>query len=96
MTGAAELRVKESDRVATIVANLTAVGVVAEELADGFRVTGSDSTLEGQTVTDGDHRIAMAFGILGAASGNSIDVDDPDCVAVSYPGFWTELSRVRQ
>ena len=96
VTGAAELRVKESDRIATIVANLAAIGATAEELSDGFRVTGSDGPLQGQVRTDGDHRIAMAFGVLGAASRDQISVDDPDCVGVSFPGFWKELSRVRQ
>jgi len=96
VTGAAELRVKESDRIATIVANLAAVGATAEELSDGFRVTGSDGPLQGQVRTDADHRIAMAFGVLGAASRDQISVDDPDCVGVSFPSFWKELSRVRQ
>jgi 3-phosphoshikimate 1-carboxyvinyltransferase len=94
VTGAAELRVKESDRIATTVQNLRAVGVDAEELPDGFVVRGSDAPLSGRVVTDGDHRIAMAFGILGALPGNSIEVDDRDCVRVSYPDFWSDLARV--
>jgi len=44
--------------------------------------------------THGDHRLAMAFGILAAAHGNSIAIDDRDCVAVSYPEFWADLARV--
>jgi 3-phosphoshikimate 1-carboxyvinyltransferase len=44
-------------------------------------------------LTHGDHRLAMAFGVLGAATGDRIAVDDPDCVAVSYPGFWDDLAR---
>ena len=91
ITGAGELRVKESDRIATVVANLKAIGAVAEELPDGLRVTGSDRRLKGRIVTHGDHRIAMAFGILGAIPGNEIDIDDRGCVAVSYPAFWTDL-----
>jgi 3-phosphoshikimate 1-carboxyvinyltransferase len=94
--GAAELRVKESDRIATIVENLRALGADAEELPDGFRVVGSEQPLRGRVATKGDHRIAMAFGILGALSGNTITLDDPDCVSVSYPGFWTDLTRVQQ
>ena len=92
ISGAAELRVKESDRIATVVSNLRAIGVIAEELPDGLRVTGSDRRLAGRVVTHGDHRIAMAFGILGALPGNDIAVDDRDCVAVSYPAFWSHLS----
>jgi 3-phosphoshikimate 1-carboxyvinyltransferase len=92
--GAAELRVKESDRIATVVSNLRAVGASAEELSDGLVVTGSTAPLRGRVVTHGDHRIAMAFGVLGALPGNEIEIDDPACVAVSYPAFWDDLARV--
>jgi 3-phosphoshikimate 1-carboxyvinyltransferase len=92
VTGAAELRVKESDRIAATVAALRAVGADAEERPDGFVVVGSDRPLRGRVVTHGDHRLAMAFGILGALPANQIVVDDPDCVAVSYPGFWRDLA----
>jgi 3-phosphoshikimate 1-carboxyvinyltransferase len=94
--GASELRVKESDRIATIVRNLKNLGADAEELPDGFRVVGASKPLRGKVETRGDHRIAMAFGILGALSGNAIEVDDPDCVAVSYPNFWSDLASVLQ
>ena len=94
--GAAELRVKESDRIATLVGNLTRLGAIAEELPDGFRILGSRSRLRGRAETHGDHRIAMSFGILGALSGNQIEVDDPACAAVSYPEFWNDLRRVQQ
>lgn len=93
ITGAGELRVKESDRITAVVANLKAIGAEAEELPDGMRVRGTDAPLSGRVVTHGDHRLAMAFGILGAARGNSIEVDDPGCVAVSYPRFWSDLAR---
>ena len=94
VTGASELRVKESDRIATIVRNLRAIGVDAEELPDGFVVRGSDRPLTGPVATHGDHRIAMAFGVLGALDGNTITLDDPECVTVSYPDFWSDLARV--
>jgi 3-phosphoshikimate 1-carboxyvinyltransferase len=45
--------------------------------------------------TEGDHRIAMAFGVLGELEGNVIEIDDPDCVAVSYPDFWATLRSLR-
>ena len=92
--GAAELRVKESDRIATVVANLRTLGAEAGELPDGLRVTGSDRPLRGRVTTHGDHRLAMAFGILGAIPGNAITVDDPGCAIVSFPGFWTLLDRL--
>lgn len=93
VTGAGELRVKESDRIALVVRNLRAVGADADELPDGFVVRGNDRPLAGRIETEGDHRIAMAFGVLGAATGGAIEVDDRDCVAVSYPTFWTDLAN---
>jgi 3-phosphoshikimate 1-carboxyvinyltransferase len=94
VTGAEELRVKESDRIAVVVGNLRSLGADAEELPDGFVVRGTSPVLRGRVVTHGDHRMAMAFGILGALPGNEIEIDDPDCVAVSYPAFWSDLASV--
>lgn len=94
ISGAAELRVKESDRIATVVANLRAIGADASELPDGLRVIGSDRPLTGRVLTRGDHRIAMAFGTLATLPGNAIDIDDRDCVEVSYPSFWSDLASV--
>jgi len=95
VTGAGELRVKESDRIKAVVDNLRAVGADAEELPDGFVVRGSDRPYVGRVRTHADHRIAMAFGVLGATPGSTIAIDDPSCVAVSYPTFWDDLARVR-
>jgi 3-phosphoshikimate 1-carboxyvinyltransferase len=92
--GAAELRLKESDRIATVVKNLLAIGVDALEHPDGFTVTGSDRPLRGTVHTYGDHRIAMAFGVLGALPGNEITIDNADCVSVSYPDFWNDVRSV--
>jgi len=95
VTGAAELRVKESDRIRAIVENLRALGVDADELPDGFVVRGAGRRpLKGRVTTHADHRIAMAFGVLGAVPGSEIVVDDPACAAVSFPTFWEELARV--
>ncbi len=96
ITGAAELRVKESDRLATVVQNLRAIGAQAEERPDGLRISGAGARreLSGTIDPHGDHRIAMAFGVLSAASGNRIEIMNPECVAVSYPGFWEDLRRV--
>jgi 3-phosphoshikimate 1-carboxyvinyltransferase len=96
VTGAGELRVKESDRIRAVVSNLRAVGADAEELPDGFIVRGSDRPLRGNVVTHGDHRIAMAFGVLGARKGSEIVVDDPSCAKVSYPTFWDDLARLQR
>jgi 3-phosphoshikimate 1-carboxyvinyltransferase len=94
VTGAEELRVKESDRIAVVVGNLRMLGADADELPDGFVVRGTAPTLRGRVVTHGDHRMAMAFGILGALPGNEVEIDDRECVAVSYPDFWSHLSMV--
>jgi 3-phosphoshikimate 1-carboxyvinyltransferase len=94
VAGAGELRVKESDRIAAVVSNLRRLGGTIEELPDGFVVTGTRPRLRGTVTTYGDHRMAMAFGILAALPGNEIAIDDRDCVAVSYPGFWDDLRRV--
>jgi len=91
--GAEELRVKESDRIATVVANLRAVGVNADELPDGMCIEGSARPLRGSVQTHGDHRIAMAFGVLRALPNSEIDIDDTACVSVSYPGFWDDIAR---
>ncbi len=91
---AAELRVKESDRIRAVVDNLRRLGADAEERPDGMRIVGSATALRGHVQTHGDHRLAMAFGILGALPGNSITIDDPGCVNVSYPTFWRDLARV--
>ncbi len=92
--GASELRVKESDRIRSVVSNLKAVGADAEELPDGFRVTGEKRALSGTVRTEGDHRVAMAFGVLGSIPGNEIEIDDRECASISYPQFWSDLRRV--
>jgi 3-phosphoshikimate 1-carboxyvinyltransferase len=94
--GAGELRHKESDRIAVMVENLRAVGAEAEELPDGLTVVGSDRPLRGKVRTHGDHRIAMAFGVLGALPGNRISLDDAEAADVSFPGFWPLLRSVRE
>ncbi len=94
ISGASELRVKESDRIAVVVHNLRAIGADAEERPDGLVVRGGRGPLRGAVVTHGDHRIAMAFGVLGALPGNKITIDDRACVAVSYPGFWNDMEQM--
>ncbi|HXV18188.1 MAG TPA: 3-phosphoshikimate 1-carboxyvinyltransferase [Gemmatimonadaceae bacterium] len=93
--GASELRVKESDRISAIVGNLSALGAPVEERPDGFLVNGARKPLKGRVITRGDHRIAMAFGVLAQLPGNEIEIDDPGCVSVSYPRFWDDLKSLR-
>jgi 3-phosphoshikimate 1-carboxyvinyltransferase len=88
ITGASELRHKESDRIKVLAENLRAVGVKAEELSDGLEIEGGDHPLEGRVSSHNDHRIAMAFGVLGALEGNQIEIDGADVADVSFPNFW--------
>ncbi len=90
---AGELRVKESDRITALVTNLRTLGVEVEEFPDGLAVKGTDRPLRGAVRTFHDHRIAMAFGILGTLPGNHIDVEAPEVVEVSFPGFWALLAE---
>ncbi len=92
--GAADLRVKESDRISSTISNLRAIGIDAEELPDGLIVHGRRGSLAGKVESRGDHRIAMSFGILGQLEGNDIAIDDRDCVSVSYPRFWADLASM--
>jgi 3-phosphoshikimate 1-carboxyvinyltransferase len=94
ITGAGELRVKETDRIAALAQNLRAIGAEAEELEDGIVVRGSDRPLRGGIRAFHDHRIAMAFGVLGMRPENDIQVDDRAVVDVSFPGFWEMLDQL--
>lgn len=89
--GAAELRAKESDRIAVMVENLRAIGVEVEELDDGLIVSGSERALRGSVPTHHDHRIAMAFSVLAALPQHDIEVLDPSVADVSFPGFRASL-----
>ncbi|MEO6294467.1 MAG: 3-phosphoshikimate 1-carboxyvinyltransferase [Candidatus Limnocylindria bacterium] len=92
---AGELRVKETDRIAAVVAGLDAIGADVEELPDGWRVRRGKAR-SARITTHGDHRIAIAFAIAGVTGvASAVELDDPDCVAVSYPGFWADLADIR-
>ena len=90
--GAANLRLKESDRLGVTVRELLRLGGQAEVTPDGLRITGGVPLHGGQIDPDGDHRMAMAFAILGAFV-ERVEIGDPGCVAKSFPGFFTELDR---
>jgi 3-phosphoshikimate 1-carboxyvinyltransferase len=88
MRGLEELRVKESDRLAAIVAGLQANGVTVEETEDGMIVEGRGTVKGGGTVaTHMDHRIAMSFLVIGLASREPVTVDDVSMIATSFPEF---------
>jgi len=88
---AQELRVKESDRISTVVEGLRACGIEVHEYKDGYRVIGSE--LKNATIeSDGDHRIAMSFIIAGLRCG--MEVTDLDCINTSFPNFFELLRKI--
>jgi 3-phosphoshikimate 1-carboxyvinyltransferase len=91
---AAELRVKETDRLAALATNLRAMGVVVREFDDGMEIEGG-APLRGATLESfGDHRIAMAFSIAGLFARGETIIKDTECVATSYPGFASTLQDI--
>jgi 3-phosphoshikimate 1-carboxyvinyltransferase len=84
--GAAELRVKESDRIATMVAGLRALGIACEETADGATIHGG-RLQGGRVASQGDHRVAMAFAVAAQRADGEVRIDDVANVATSFPGF---------
>jgi 3-phosphoshikimate 1-carboxyvinyltransferase len=92
VSGAEELRLKESDRIAGVVEGLRGLGADIEATADGFVVRGDGSPLRGGTIhANGDHRMAMLGAVAGLASTDGVDVVGMDASAVSYPGFESDL-----
>jgi 3-phosphoshikimate 1-carboxyvinyltransferase len=95
--GAEELRVKETDRIQTVTTALRAIGVRVEENPDGFRVRGVPARPKGGRVdAAGDHRIAMVGAVAGVASREGVELQGPEAVAVSFPGFYDLLDLVTQ
>jgi 3-phosphoshikimate 1-carboxyvinyltransferase len=96
--GASELRVKESDRIAALVAGFRALGISAEERTDGFVIAGpaagSTRPSGGRADARGDHRMAMAFAIAALAAEQPSTIDGSDAVVISYPGFFETLGRL--
>jgi 3-phosphoshikimate 1-carboxyvinyltransferase len=92
--GARELRVKESDRLASIAENLRRMGAEVEELSDGLRVAGRRALHGAEIDSHSDHRIAMAFAVGGLVAQGTTLIRGSDCVDVSFPGFFDELARV--
>jgi 3-phosphoshikimate 1-carboxyvinyltransferase len=93
---AAELRVKESDRIAALAENLRRMGATVDERPDGLRVEGRRAgRLRGAEIEPrGDHRIAMAFAVAALGAEGATVIRDADCAAVSYPAFFQDLERV--
>ncbi len=93
VNNAQELRVKESDRISTVVRNLQRCGIDVEEKDDGYRITGGE--LKSATVDSyGDHRIAMSFIVAGLVCG--MEVTDVECIQTSFPNFFELLSQMTE
>jgi 3-phosphoshikimate 1-carboxyvinyltransferase len=92
--GAGELRVKESDRIATVVEGLRGLGAEIEAADDGFAVRGSGGLRGGVLDAGGDHRLALLGAVAGLASRDGVQVEGFDAAAVSYPGFAEDLTRL--
>lgn len=92
--GAAELRVKECDRIAATVTNLRALGADVEEFPDGFAITGGKPLSGTALLSYDDHRIAMAMGVAGLVSAGTTTVHGAGAASVSFPGFWQALRQL--
>jgi 3-phosphoshikimate 1-carboxyvinyltransferase len=93
VTGAAELRVKESDRIAALAEGLGAMGAAVRELPDGLVVEGGRPLTGAAVRSHGDHRIAMALSIAALGASGATQLDGAACVAVSFPGFYALIEQ---
>ncbi len=94
VTGAEELRAKESDRITALVNGLRAMGADADELPDGFHVRGGRKLLGGEVDACDDHRLAMAFAVAALGASDATVIHGADAVNVSYPGFFDVLTAL--
>jgi 3-phosphoshikimate 1-carboxyvinyltransferase len=94
ISDAAELRVKETDRLAAIASHLKAMGVPVVEKPDGLEITGGQPLKGARLDSLGDHRIAMAFAVAGLFAEGETVITGTDCVNTSYPGFYEVLRQV--
>lgn len=92
--GAKELRVKESDRIAAVAANLRRMKADVEEFPDGLRVAGKQRLVGAEIDSFGDHRIAMAFAVAGLVAEGQTVIHESECVDISFPGFFETLGSV--
>ena len=92
--GAAELRVKESDRIATVVDGLSGLGADIEATPDGFVVRGTGSLRGGRLRSHGDHRLALLGAVAGLASEEGVTVEGMEAADVSHPGFGEDVKAL--
>jgi 3-phosphoshikimate 1-carboxyvinyltransferase len=94
ITGAGELRVKESNRISAMVSQLGRLGVKIRELEDGIKIEGPNIIKGGEAESFGDHRIAMAMAICGLFSDGDVRIKGKEAVSISFPGFFELLSEI--
>ena len=92
---AAELRVKESDRITATADGLNALGATIREIDDGMVIEGGSRLRGGEVVSHGDHRIAMSMAVAGLVADGQTHIGDSDAADVSYPSFWETLESLR-
>lgn len=93
---AAELHFKESDRIEAVVSNLRKIGVSAVPTEDGMIIEGNGKVQGGTICSYDDHRIAMSFAIAALGSEEGIEIEQPDCIKISYPDFFHTLNQLLQ
>ncbi len=96
VSGAAELRVKETDRIHSMVTNLKAVGANIQELPDGCLIHGVERFKSGTIQSFGDHRTAMSLAIATLAMDGPLEIQDTACVSTSFPDFFTDFQKLKQ
>lgn len=94
ISGAEELRVKETDRLKAITLELTKLGARIEETADGLVIDGPQPLAAASCLTYDDHRMAMALAVAGMAA-HGVEIDEPGCVAISYPNFFQHVAQLQ-
>ncbi|MEK6775573.1 MAG: 3-phosphoshikimate 1-carboxyvinyltransferase [bacterium] len=96
ISGASELRFKETDRIRAMTVNLQIAGVEVEELEDGLVIHGQERLNQAECNSFGDHRVAMAMAVAGLRSGSGITILDTGCIRTSFPGFEEILKGVNR
>lgn len=94
ITGAGELRVKESDRISAMVGELRALGADVEELSDGMAINGAEDVRGGRCRSLGDHRVCMSLAVAATRAREETVVEGSECAAVSFPGFFETFSAL--
>jgi 3-phosphoshikimate 1-carboxyvinyltransferase len=91
---AAELRVKETDRIETVASNLRLLGARIDTTPDGFHLPGRQRLSGGVVHSHGDHRIAMAFAVAALRASSNVDIEGSEAASVSFPEFWATLRHI--